>query len=341
MKWKPTMNDPEIHDNVNLMSTEELLVALACYGVTREKLAYDCRWGYLPHPQADVHDSGRGRAGWYPAFTLPRAKYLYRLRKRGCEARTIRILLFLRDAWGWEWIREDCIQSAAIIMGQSLNGLKRFSTKDGLDDFAVDNIIAHQHDALLRKLDLPPADLKPTSQETTRFVLSTFGTGEPLKGATGKRLTAPIARAFFPGINPFQTWLYCKAFDVLAMMLDLRSTRMLERIANANDSFVKRSRWSYRFHLWLIRKTIRRLAKPSGTKGICFNLITLGGQIQNISADDFAKSGLSKYQVLAASVGIHIAMDAAFQELYDTWEPIMRTWIATIFRKRDDTRSSE
>lgn len=331
------MDEAEIHDIVITVSTEELIERLAAYGVTRKNLAYDCRHGYLPHPNTDIHDSGRGRAGRYDASVVPRAKRLYRLRKAHCEPRTIRLLLFLRDGWGWEYIRGDCIEGARTVLGQSLNGLKRYAPKGTLDDFAVDNIIAHQHDALLRKLGKPTPNLKPTSQQTTRFFLGVFGTGQPIEGASSKRVMAPIARAFWPGIGRFQTWALCKAFDVLVILMDLRSERMTERIANASDQQTERGRKSYLHHLRLVRFVMRRMSRPV-PKGTSFSLITLGGHAAKIDQKDFAKSGMSMYQMLAASIGIFIAIEIAFEEFVECWRPMLPSLMKAVLSKPGPAR---
>ena len=321
-----TSDEREIRDNV---STDELLERLAAYGVTREGLAYDCRHGYLPHPTIDVHESGRGRAGWHEPFVVHRARMLYRLRRRGCDAKTIRLILFLRDGWGWERIRRDCVTSAAKMMEISLNGLKRFAPDGGIDDFAVDFIIDHQYKWLVSKFDDAPPGLKPTSQETTRFVLGTFGTGEPIEGASAKRLSGPIAQAIWPDMGRLQRWLFCKAFDFLTVMLDLRSERMLDRIQDADPEQVRKGCWEFRLHHFLLRRVARRRSRPH-TKGVCFNLITLGGQVAKIDRNDFAKCGMTMYQVFAAMVGLSIAIRVAFEEFVTTWKPALPNLMKSI-----------
>jgi hypothetical protein len=66
----------------------------------------------------------------------------------------------------------------------------------------------------------------------------------------------------------------------------------------------------------------RRRSRPH-TKGVCFNLITLGGQAAKIDRNDFAKCGLSMYQVFAAMVGLSIAIRMAFEEFVKTWKPAL------------------
>jgi hypothetical protein len=307
-------DEGEIRDNV---STDEILERLSDWDGTREHLAYDVRHHYLPPPDTDVHDSGRGRGGWYKPYVVPRARMLYRLRRVKCDPRTIRLILFLKDGWGWEYVRDDCMMGAAKIFGISLNGLKRYAPSGVVDDFAVEAIIEHQHEWLLSKVDKPSPDLKPTSEETTKFVLGTFGTGEPIEGATAKRLTEPMAKAMWPKMGRFKRWLFVMLFDAFTAMLDLRSERMLHRIEHAGEKNLRRARYDWRCNLYLLRRVARKLVRGK-TKGVCFSLIGLGGQAAKIDPNQFKKCGLSMYQMFAAFVGMTVAFSMAFEELYET-----------------------
>lgn len=322
-------DEREIRDNVN---TDETLMRLADWDVTREHLAYDVRHHYLPPPDSDIHESGRGRGGRYKPFAVRRARMLCRLRKLKCDPRTIRLVLFLKDGWGWEYIRDDCLTSTAKVVGLSLNGLKRYAPSGDVDDFAVDNIIEHQYQAMLSKVDNPSPDLKPTSQETTRFVLGTFGTGEPIKGATGKRISEPLAKAVWPKMGRFQRWLFVIAFDVLTAMLDLRSERMLHRIENAQERNLERGRYDYRCNMFLLRKLARKSVRGR-TKGVCFSIVGLGGQAAKIDPKDFVRCGLSMYQMFAAVVGMTVAFSIAFEGLYETLQATLPALTKSLLRK--------
>lgn len=320
----------EIRDNV---STDELLEHLAGYGATRANLAYCCRHGYLPHPMIDVHQSGRGRGGWYPGFVVPRARAFFRLRRTNCDPRTIRLILFLHDGWGWEYLRDDCVASAAKVFGISLNGLKRYAPTGEVDDFAVDNIIEHQHQWLLNKVNNPSPNLKPTSQETTRFIVGTFGTGTPIKGASGSRLSGPLLKLLSPKMGRFRRWLLVMAFDIVTAMLDLRSDRMLRRIETVGEKNIQRGRYDFRCNIFMLRRMARR-SVGGRTKGVCFSIISLGDHASKIDQKEFAKCGLSMYQMLAAFVGISVAMSMAFEELYETLNTMLPILTRSLFRKR-------
>ena len=67
---------------------------------------------------------------------------------------------------------------------------------------------------------------------------------------------------------------------------------------------------------------------------MCFNLVTLCGQAAKIDPRDFAKCGMSMYQAFAAVVGLAIAIEMAFEELVETWKPMLPMLTKSLFASR-------
>jgi len=84
-----------------------LLEALGARGlrVTRTMLAEDVRGGYQPSPRKVPRGYAQGIGRLWEPWAVQRALYLYRLRRRGAQGATLRVLLFLRDGWGFERIQ--------------------------------------------------------------------------------------------------------------------------------------------------------------------------------------------------------------------------------------------
>jgi hypothetical protein len=311
------------------IETSALLVKLQPYGATSDTLKYDCRHGYLAHPRVEALESS-GRRGFWSETAVRRAKFLYRLRARGADGRTIRLLLFLHDGWGWEWIREDCITGVKRTLELSMNGIKRYAPSGEPDAFAIDNIREHQHAALVRAVG-DNTDLKPTSEETTRFSVGLLRDGVPLEGGSARRLSEPLMRLFWPGIGKFETWVLTTAFDLIAGLLDLRADRIVFRVEHANAKQVERGRKSTVENLRLLRSVFRRSARRQ-TKGVRFNLLTMGGQISSISDAEFQRLGMSRYLVLAGIIGGSTAITSAIDEFIARWQPLVPSFSWMLLR---------
>src|SRR5207249_3401949 len=70
-------------------------------------LKLDVRDGYVQASQYKSRGRG-GKLGLWESSAVLRAERLYRIRRLGPRGDLLRVLLFLRDGWGWERVREVC-----------------------------------------------------------------------------------------------------------------------------------------------------------------------------------------------------------------------------------------
>jgi hypothetical protein len=93
------------------ITTDELLQTLAARGlrVTRNMLAKDVEDYFLPSPQIISRGPYEGVYGLWETEVARRAVYLYRLRKRGMRGSIIKVLLFIKDGWGWDEVQPICL----------------------------------------------------------------------------------------------------------------------------------------------------------------------------------------------------------------------------------------
>lgn len=93
------------------ITTDDVLGRLERRGlrVTRSMLAQDVRADYLPAPTLAPRGPRQGVGRHWPQWAVWRAVYLYRLRKRGVQGDLLRMLLYLRDGWGWEQVQPLCL----------------------------------------------------------------------------------------------------------------------------------------------------------------------------------------------------------------------------------------
>jgi hypothetical protein len=174
----------------------------------------------------------------------------------------LRLLLFLDDGWGWEYVRETCVEGVRRGIAASLSGLARYAPNGDPDAFAVEAIIAHQHEALERTIG-ENTGARPTSEPMTRFYLGMLRNGAPLEGGTAKSLIEPMNRLFFPEASDDEIATGSWVFDGLATMLDLRPERLVALIEAADVKQVQRARRSVFENFGYIGDALRRQTEKS------------------------------------------------------------------------------
>jgi hypothetical protein len=160
------------------MTTPEVLAWLGRLGLTvsDKQIANDTTDRFLPpRPQGQARE-GRGRSGLWEPWMVRRAERLYRLRRRKDEngrplvyGDTLRILLFIRDGWGWSTgIRDLCIQGYEKGVKATLKPVRQYVR--GPADRAKVEFALEAHDA-----NVVPAE---------RYAAGVMAYGEPLEGGS-------------------------------------------------------------------------------------------------------------------------------------------------------------
>lgn len=311
------VGQPEISKTEGV-STTALLAKLAFFGVTDQDLKNEVHQGFLPAPAAGI---------WSPP-AVARAKRLYRLRRRGAKGKSLKILLFVADGWGWDGIVDACATGLGRVSRLSLNGVERYARAKGSLDFSVEDIAEHQHKALVKKVGEQP-DLRPTSNETTAFSVGLLRNGEPLKGGTSRRLVEPLLKGVLPEIPDTIVAYAVMAFDFIATALDLRVERLNERLRLASPEQVEHGRVKLRENLMFVRWLVKHLG-GSEAKGHSLNLLTFFGNAQRMNEIDFSQGDvkLSPTFVLASLVGMSIALDIAYSQFLERLPP----WLSRMMR---------
>src|SRR5262249_19302162 len=134
------------------ITTDNLLRELDKIGlwITSNQLWQDVKKGYLPPPEKRGLGAGLGVIGVWDHLSVRRAVYLYRLRKRGLSGPLLRMLLFLRDGWGWKHVRPICltgIKKIVRIEQSPIKQCRRNPTRDDVKDAAFES--PHKPDTAL------------------------------------------------------------------------------------------------------------------------------------------------------------------------------------------------
>lgn len=317
------MGQPEISKTAGgRISTRDLIAKLAFFNVTEQDLKNEVFQDNLPAPEAGI----------WSLLAVRRAKRLFRLRHVGVRGKMLKLLLFIADGWGWDGIRDTCITGYERMTALSLNGVEKYARAKGDLTFSIEDIAAHQHRAVVKKIGDQP-DLRPTSNETTAFSVGLLRDGLPLEGGTSRRLIEPILKAWLPGI-PHQIVDYAAyGFDGLAAAMDLRVSRQIERLRYATPEQVERARSKFRDHLLFIRMLVKKLAGAEA-KGHSLNILTFFGNASKMRDVDISIGSvkLTKTLMLGGLIALSFALDIAFNEFLER----LPTWLSDMLREMID-----
>jgi hypothetical protein len=297
------------------IETRQLATMLTEFGIEEERLKNDVRRRFLPPPRIVAAADGRPRVGYWSPAAVRRARLLCELRQRGAKGEMLRLLLFLEDGWGWENVRNTCIEGVRRGTAASLTGLARYAPRGAPDDFAVDEIIAHQHASLVSTVGEVPG-MRPTSEPMTRFYLGLLRDGVPLKGGTANSLIAPMNRLFFPEASDEEIATGSWVFDGLATLLDLRPERLLALLNAVDAPHVERGRRSVFVNFGYIANAIRH-QNGQERRDTPIDARIVWEWLAKIPAREFAQNpaGATLPQALGYVVGMSIALDATFHEM--------------------------
>jgi hypothetical protein len=243
------------------ITTDELLRRLHSRGleVTRNMLGQDVKAGYLPLLVMEP----RGREGigrfWLP-FAAERAVYLYRLRRRGVQGDLLRVLLFLRDGWGWEQVRPICergLQKVLAAQAAPVRQHLRTVTPKNLS-FTLDDAAA----GLFQSNALPA------------FIWGMNFFGEPLPGGSLQPLFAAFRNVYDSDVPE------SAALEAERVVRDsgLTNERLLATIQAADAVQADRAWQRFQDLLRWIRSLQHAVLIDRGAKGFSSNPLTLCGR---------------------------------------------------------------
>lgn len=249
-----------MHDGSGI-TTNELLRRLHARGleVTRNMLGQDVQAGYLPSLLMDPR--GRGGIGrfWSP-FAAERAVYLYRLRRRGVQGDLLRVLLFLRDGWGWEGVRPICERGMQKVLAAQTSPVRKhlrtvtpeslsFITEDAAEGMFQSNVLA-------------------------RFVWGMNFFGQPSLGGSLQPFLA-VFRTVYDLDVPESVDLEA---EQLVRDSGLSNERLMATIQSADAEQVERARLRFGHLLRWFRSLQQAFLTNSGERGFSSNPLTLCGK---------------------------------------------------------------
>ena len=225
------------------MSTAELVDHLAAAGlsVSASRIADDIRAGFLP--TVVVPPGMRSRA--WPLWSVRRAFYLYRLRTLNISGDLLRLVLFLRDGWGWEGVRPVVLtgfKKAIEVQRTGLEKRLRQVTRRGIETMAED--IAQD---------------RSINEPLYRWFMGIGLFGAPLEGGSPASVVEELQRQGVPMDD-----------DLLSSTLDtfvagVGTWAEMERVLEqAPSEIVERARELHRRLSQKLRVMIRK-ASPDGT----------------------------------------------------------------------------
>lgn len=243
------------------LTTDHLLARLHARGlkVTRNMLGQDVKSGYLP-PLIKDPRGRRGIGRFWPPFAIERAIYLYRLRRRGVTGNLLRVLLFLRDGWGWAHVQPICEQGVRKVLAAQASPVRR-----------------HLRTVTPTSLDFTIEDAAEgvfQSDELARFVWGMNFFGQPLSGGSLQPFFSAFRSIYGHDLSPDAV----QEAERLIRASELNNERLLTIIQSADAAQVERARC--RFHLFLrwLRRLQHAVLRTHGEHGGSSNPLTLFGR---------------------------------------------------------------
>ena len=117
---------------------------------------------------------GRGRAAQWTKSSVLRAIYVSRLRRLGVSGRLIPMLAFLRDGWGWRYIRDDVAD--AVRKGAAIDRRSMIRRACSTMSDLIDNVE--------QRSDLHTPNSRPYV-EFRKYLATAIWSGSPAAGTSG------------------------------------------------------------------------------------------------------------------------------------------------------------
>lgn len=324
--------------------------------VSAKQLDNDTRDGFLPPRESRTRGGVPGRSGEWEPWMFRRAEMLYRLRKiktddgkPAISGDVLRLVLFLRDGWGWRGrLMRACLRGLDKSVAGELTPVAKY-TKRYRDNEDIASAL-EQHE-----VTLAPGD---------QYAIGMSLNGEPLDGTMRPLYNVckqmgllhglpqfAMAIAGFLGFEPSEE---SEAFGgelimrmLLGFGLGAGATRGLAPafrsiIENLTDDAAREALPSFRQVVRDLRRYIHQCAKEGGQRGFASNPITMFGQRQR-AVERLLKEAprrITAAQALALFVGVGIA---AHQVLIDFARNagFLTTVLSTILTSADNTNLSK
>lgn len=251
------------------ITTDKLLKKLTDIGLTvsQNMLAQDVKKGYLPSPEKSGRGPRQGVGGLWNELAVRRAVYLYRLRSRKVTGDLLRVILFLKDGWGWSEVKQICLaglQKMILVQSSPVRKHLRKPTPSNVE-FCFDEI----------------AEETDTNPKTEAFILGMGLFGKPIAGGSLQHLFSTFQPFFIPDGNSkgkdfFKT--LTTLTEQFIVELGFTWEDLVKLVKTADDAVANKAR----LHLHQQRREFRQMLRKHNTlNGIhngSTNFLTFCGQ---------------------------------------------------------------
>jgi hypothetical protein len=253
---KPDESKPDSRDgHVCLRTTGEVVTRLERLNLPASirAIARDTHEHYLP--SRDTHHAGRGgNSGLWEPWMERRAERLYRLRaldrrtKRGPNGDVLRLLLFLHDGWGFEFVKEACVEGYRRLVRLSTRGVDN-RVRNG--QLTLENVPFNAEDVAADQYR--PSE--PTREQIQRieFTLNMTLFGIDTGSGMGT-LDSIVGDILQDDVKPDEFALAKNAAPFLHSMMDLSEANVLRCADNAEPETLKRAALEFRDTIYFSRR---------------------------------------------------------------------------------------
>jgi hypothetical protein len=277
-------------------------------------LVQDVQDGYLPAPRKEPRGPRSGIGRIWESWTVRRALYLYRLRRRGAKGQLLKVLLFLKDGWGWDDVQPICLAGLRKIIDLESGIVRQHIRKPTASDleFSAEDM-ASEH------------SLNP---ESAAFRWGMGFVGEPLEGGS----LMPVYDAFHTFLTgdksqPSGEYKYLVSIaELLVAGSGLTWGQMHEVVQEACSEQANRARQQIPTFLRMMRQALHAEHRRQNLRFQSSNLLTWCGRSGQELTKGFRSlpGRITPAQLLAAMMSVALITDHILQPLLGLLADIIR-----------------
>ncbi|MFY9718580.1 MAG: hypothetical protein WAK16_02945 [Candidatus Cybelea sp.] len=216
---------------------------------------------YLP-PRDTEHRGRGGATGHWEPWMERRAELLYRLRDLnrrtgvGPVGDVLRLFLFRADGWGWEYVRNTCIQGYRVAVRAAKQGTKNRLRGKPL---TLESILAVGEDIAAEQYKPKEPNQGQIDRVKMTLGLVVLGAAPDNKIGTMERITNDL----MPDADPEAMALHRQYAQIGFTMLAATESEAIEILeSKVTDELIRRALQMSRRFLWRVRALLRRITRP-------------------------------------------------------------------------------
>lgn len=314
-----------------MLTTAQLLKRLSARGVAVEssRLHADVHDCYLPPPSLVGNGLRAGVHGLWPPWVLERATRLYRLRKRGVKGTVLKLILFMRDGWGWSSIQPTIIGAYRKAIRVSQIGLRELLHNPDVPadvSLVLEDASEMQRERLASRLAEPEASQIRVNPDTMGFVWGVGLFGQPVSGGTLQSL-APLVSYVDPTFSDGDAREGLRIVQQTMTDEGMTWDKRLAILKEMDEQQASRSMVALRFYIGSLRSALHKTARDNGSPGASTNPLTLYGHWEEAQAAGYwanIPGRVTPTQHLALTVGQSILANAMWEQPFGPMLDVMQ-----------------